>query len=269
MHDIGGLSAKEARFLANLASRDMQLFTTSDAQTYWGERQATDQALYRLERRGWLYRLEGGVYMIVPLEAGPERRWSTSALAVAPYLIEPSAIAYWTALHYWHLTEQIPRTTFVQSTARKRPNEKEILGMRFRFVQIAPVKFFGIVRRSVGGQAFTITDAEKTLVDAADRPELSGGIAQLAQSLRLTGEINWEQLTDYLLSWPLTSPIKRIGYLVDTLGIGIPNRQRILQTWGNAIAKGVVLLAPGHRQDGGSIVSRWQVRINVAGPWTS
>lgn len=73
--------------------------------------------------------MERGVYLLIPLEAGLERTWSESPMVIAPYLIQPAAVAYWSALHYWQMTEQIPRTTFVQSTKRKRP--VEIQGMRF------------------------------------------------------------------------------------------------------------------------------------------
>ena len=264
---MGGLSAKEARFLADLASRDLQIFTTSDARKFWGGHQATNQAMYRLERRGWLYRLEPGTYLLVPLEAGAQRRWSTSALVIAPYLIKPAAVAYWSALHYWQLTEQVPRTTFVQSTTRKRPNEKRILGMKFRFVIVSESKFFGTVRRRLSGQHFHVTDLEKTLVDAADRPELSGGIHQLAQSLRLTREIDWQRLSDYLQRWPTSSPVKRIGYLVEALDLPIPDRDETLVAWNTAIAPGAVLLEPGRKRDVGSTVARWQIQVNITGPW--
>ncbi len=29
-------------------------------------------------------------------------------------------VAYWSALDYWNLTEQVPRVTYVQTTARAR-----------------------------------------------------------------------------------------------------------------------------------------------------
>lgn len=266
---ISGLSPKEAAFLATLASQGKEIVTSTEARAFWGSGDATDQALHQLERRGWLYRLELGIYHLVPLEAGPERRWSSSALIIAPYLVEPAAIAYWSALHHWHLTEQVPRTTFIQSTTRKRPAKKTILNMEFRFVTVSEAKFFGMVRRTLEGQPFHVTDREKTLVDAADRPELSGGIFQLAQSLQSTREIDWQRLSDYLQRWPTTSPTKRIGYLVETLDLSIPDRGQKLAQWQQAIAPGVVLLEPGYAQDAGTIATRWQLKVNVVGPWTA
>jgi len=252
-----------------LAAQNKSIFTSRQAQKFWGSDDRTNEALRRLERGGWLHRLERGKYLIVPLEAGVERRWSESALVIAPHLIQPAAIAYWSALHYWQLTEQIPRTVFVQSTTRKRQSEKKILGITFRFITVVQTKFFGVVRKTIEGQPFYVTDCEKTLVDAADRPELSGGAIQLAQSLQAAQEINWQRLTDYLLRWPATSPLKRLGYLVETLDLPIPNRSETLDQWQRAIAPGVVKLEPGHSEKAGSIVTRWQLRTNVTGPWVS
>jgi predicted transcriptional regulator of viral defense system len=264
---ISGLSTKEAEFLAKLASQGKEIITSLEAQAFWESPSATDKALYRLERRGWLHRLEQGVYLLVPLEAGPERHWSGSALVIAPYLVKPSAIAYWSALHYWQLTEQIPSTTFIQSTTRKRPARKTILNMNFRFVTVNPDKFFGLVRRTLNGQPFQVTDREKTLVDAADRPELSGGVYQLAQSLQMTQDIDWQRLSNYLQRWPTTNSTKRIGYLVEALGLNIPDYSGLLAQWQEQIAPGVVFLEPGQAQDTGRIITRWQLQINTTGPW--
>ena len=139
------------------------------------------KVLHRLEKKGWLLRVERGGSLLIPLEPGPERTWSESPLVIAPYLILPAAVAYWSALHYWQMTEQIPRITYVQSTKRKLP--VEVLGMRFQFVTIKEARFFGVLERMLNGKKFFVTDREKTLVDCANRPDLSGGIMQLAQAL--------------------------------------------------------------------------------------
>lgn len=155
---ITGLGPKEAEFLATFASQGKTIFTVEQARGFWGDAAYTANVLGRLETKGWLRRLERGTYMIVPLEAGPDRAWLESALVIAPRLIHPAAIAYWSALHYWHMTEQIPRTVFVQSTRRKHQRQKEILGIPFRFVTVVESKFFGVVKRTLDGQPIYVTD---------------------------------------------------------------------------------------------------------------
>lgn len=265
---VTGLSPREARFLTTFASQGKTVFTIEQARAFWGDADYTANVLGRLEKGGWLQRLERGTYMIVPLEAGPDRTWAESALVIAPHLIEPAAVAYWSALHYWHMTEQVSRTVFVQSTSRKHQREKEILGVPYRFVTVVESKFFGVVERTLSGQPVYVTDREKTLVDAADRPDLSGGISQLAQALRSAwNDLDLQRLDDYLDRWPTGSPLKRIGYLVETLDLPFSDREERLARWRHSLSSGIVALQPGHNTDEGRIVTRWRLRINVDEVW--
>ncbi|MBN1943852.1 MAG: hypothetical protein JW849_11215 [Phycisphaerae bacterium] len=132
------------------------------------------------------------MYLIVPLEAGPESAWSEDSLVVAAHLANPSAVAYLTACHYWNWTEQIPRTIFVQTSQRTRTQARKVMGVAYRFVHVQPNKFFGTTSRSTGQGQFTVTDREKTLVDALDHPELCGRIGQVIEMLPTAAKaVNW------------------------------------------------------------------------------
>ena len=86
--------------------------------------------------------------------------------------------------------------------------------MRFRFVKDA--HFFGLVQRTVDGKAIYVTNREKTLLDAAARPDLSGRIGQLAQALQAAhSDINWTRLDNYLARWGGVV-VTRLGYLLST-----------------------------------------------------
>jgi predicted transcriptional regulator of viral defense system len=177
-------------------------------------------------------------------------------LVIAPYLIQPAAVAYWPALHYWQMTEQIPRITFVQSTKQKRP--VEIHGMRFQFVAIRKEKFFGILERSLNDKKFPVTDREKTLIDCAHRPELSGGSVQLAQALETAyPEMDWPKLDSYLKRWGGGTVVKRLGYLVEGLKLPIPGREKRLAEWQKMLSRGISSLEPGAGQLG-PVVTRWR-----------
>lgn len=255
------LSAGEYELLSRLAAKGKTIFSTSEAQELWGGSTPIKTVLHRLEKKGWLQRVERGVYLLIPLEAGPERTWSESPLVIAPYLIQPAAVAYWSALHYWQMTEQIPRITIVQSTKRKLP--VEVQGMRFQFVTVKEARFFGVLERTLNGKKFYVTDREKTLVDCADRPDLSGGIMQLAQALRTAQtEIEWSKLDAYLMRWEGGTVVKRLGYLVDRLQIPIPEREPRLAEWQKMISRGISPLEPGAGRSG-PVVTRWGLRINV------
>ncbi|MEA3350380.1 MAG: type IV toxin-antitoxin system AbiEi family antitoxin domain-containing protein [Chloroflexota bacterium] len=268
--NINSLGPKEANFLSTFSSQGKKIFTSKEARSFWGAASYTANVLDRLKTKGWLQRLEPGTYMIIPLEAGPERAWSESSLVIAPHLIQPATIAYWSALHYWHMTEQIPQTVFVQSTRRKHHREKEILGIPFRFVTVVDSKFFNVTKRTLHGKPIYVTDREKTIVDAADRPDLSGGIAQLAQALRTArNELSWEKLDGVLGRWPTKTPYKRIGYLVESMQLPLPEKKQRLSRWREAISAGISALEPGRKQDEGHIITRWGIRINIEETWLS
>ena len=261
--NITELGPKEAEFLSRLAGEGRTIFTVEQARRFWGDAAYTTNVLGRLENKGWLRRLERGTYLIIPLAAGPTRDWSESALVIAPYLIQPVAIAYWSALHYWNMTEQVPRTVFVQSTRRKHRRQIEVLGIPFCFITVVEAKFFGVVKRTLNGEPVYVTNREKTLLDAADRPDLSGGIGQLAQALRTAwADVDWQRLDEYLTRWGTGSLFKRLGYLVETLELPLPDREECLARWRHSLSSGIALLEPG-RGSTGHIVTRWRLRVNI------
>jgi len=259
--NIMSLSKQETEFLTTFSASGKRVFTYQQATDYWQSKVAATNVLGRLVRKGWLQRLERGLYMIIPLEAGPERFWSENALVLASNLVSPGAVAYWSALRFWNMTEQIPRVQFIQTTKRKR--SLTIQGVEFQFIHVAERYFFGISTRKIEDIPIIVTDREKTIIDAASRPELSGGIIQLAQAMKSSvNSVDWEKLDHYLVQWGGGVVAKRLGYLVETLSLSIPARVSTINHWQSMISKGISLLEPGSGQSG-PVVTRWQLQINV------
>lgn len=255
------LSKQETEFLTTFSASGKRVFTYQQAVDYWQSKVAAANTLGRLVRKGWLQRLERGLYLIIPLEAGPERLWSENALVLASNLISPGAVAYWSALRFWNMTEQIPRVQFIQTTKRKRP--LVIQGVEFQFIYVSERYFFGISTRKIEDLPIMVTDREKTIIDAASRPELSGGIIQLAQAMKSSiNSVDWEKLDRYLDQWGGGVVVKRLGYLVETLSLPIPDRVSTINHWQTMISKGISQLEPGLGKSG-QVVTRWQLQINV------
>ena len=264
----GALSAELANALTRLASGGKSIFTVDDLAEALGK---TARQVWRtltfLVERGWAVRLMKGVYLIVPLEAGPESAWSEDSLVVAAYLAKPAAVAYWTACHHWNWTEQVPRTVFVQTPQRVRPTTRKVIGVQYRFVHVQPNKFFGTVRRTAGQEQLTVTDREKTLVDAMDHPELCGGIGQVIEMLPAAARaVTWGRVGEYLKRLDSGAAYKRLGLLVEQLGekVRIPARAKRIEGWHSLLTGGYAPLEP-HRPMDGPSNSRWRVRLNVPG----
>ena len=62
------LSQRESHLLSSLAAAGFTVFTTSDARDLLKDGSVDiGKLLYRLNRKGWLKRLERGKYLIIPL----------------------------------------------------------------------------------------------------------------------------------------------------------------------------------------------------------
>jgi predicted transcriptional regulator of viral defense system len=247
-----------------MAGTDRRLFRAEEAAKFWRSSKTASDALSRLVDDGWLERIERGLYLIIPLEAGPERKWTEDPKVVASQLAPEGAVAYWTALHHWGMTEQVPRTVFVQSRRRKYRSRVTVLGVQYQFIILTDRKFFGVTRQWSDGAEFRITDREKTVIDTLDRPDLCGGLPVVAGALARCNTLEWDRLDQYLDRFQSGAIYKRMGYLVETLDLPAPDLSARLAGWRRGYSEGVALLDPrGPRK--GPIDTRWRVRVNVSG----
>ena len=258
------LSHAESTLLTTLAAEGRSVFATEDAYAIRSRGKPTRDTLERLVRKGWLERLAKGKYLIVPLEAGPERIWTESPHVIAGVLVSPSMVSNWSALAYWNLTEQVPRVTCVQTTSRKEDRTPTVLGMQFRIVRVKPHKFFGGHRCYARGGPAMVTDREKTILDCLDRPDLSGGVEEVARALLAAdGDLDWERVTAYLGRFGSGAVVKRLGFLAEGLKLADPPDQGTLERWRELLTAGICKLDPSSPTKAHRIVTRWRIAVNL------
>ena len=204
---------------------------------------------------GFLRRIARGIYVITP---NPNQPPVVDDFLIASLLIKPSAIAYWSALNYYGLTEQIPGTTFIQ-TPRKGGYSGEISigGRRFRVVTVRPHKFFGLDTIKIDGRNVSITDPEKTLIDCLDKPQHCGGIIEVMKALR-NGTFDRETLLKYAERMRNTAVLKRLGFLSEKLGLGLEEEIKIPEK-----SKGSFPLLDPTMPSKGRFDRKWGLRVNV------
>jgi len=104
----------------------------------------------------------------------------------------------------------------------------------YRVTTVTGRKFFGTTPTSIEGTTIQVSDLE-TLVDCADHPGFCGGIRELACAMRAADEqgCSWETVGEYLERLDNGAATKRIVYLADQLGIGLPTRgaRRVVHEW--------------------------------------
>ena len=170
--------------LINKLAKKGNIFTFNEAKDTFGTNfYVTKVILSRLEKRGWIERIEKGKYMIIPLGA-EKGKYTLNEFVIGSLLVKPYAIAYWSALNFYGLTEQIPNTVFIQTTARKKKQETEIFGVRYKIIKIKSEKLFGIRKEWIEETQINITDKEKTIIDCLNKSQYCGGVIEAAKALK-------------------------------------------------------------------------------------
>ncbi|MBU4341232.1 MAG: type IV toxin-antitoxin system AbiEi family antitoxin domain-containing protein [Candidatus Altiarchaeota archaeon] len=209
------LSKKEYEIVSELALRGIDIISIDDAsKLFKTKKKKLWDILHRLEKKGWLERIEKGKYMVVPLQA--KEGWLEHPFVLASNLVEKYYISYRTALAHHGLTEQLPLYVYVATTKRKGKTEYELQNYIFRFVRIKQEKFFGFRSESIGGQKIFIAEKEKAIVDCLDKERYSGSVIEIAKALTNV-EISINKVKKYALKMNNSSLVRRLGYLLDLL----------------------------------------------------
>ncbi|MCX6097689.1 MAG: hypothetical protein NTZ77_04315 [Caldiserica bacterium] len=138
----------------------------------------------RWVQRGWATRLQRGVYSLHVMG-----RSYPLDLVEALHVAQPSALAYWTALGYHHLTEQLPSTVTIQTPTPGKTTLTSIRGLPVRIVRVRPSRFWGITSLAAEDGTIAVTAPEKTILDCLDRLDLCGGIIEVAKAIKTGGRV--------------------------------------------------------------------------------
>jgi predicted transcriptional regulator of viral defense system len=262
MATIKTLGPASAELLLRLSAVGKTIFSSADAQVITGKGyQATASLLSGLTRRGWLVRLVPGKYLIVPLEAGLESIPMADRYVIAREVLMPLPyyVFHYSALELHQMTTQPVSTVYV--TVPQQQTSRTIAGVAYRFVYANPHVFWGAEAAWVTGQEqVQVSDLEKTILDCTARPDLCGGLAELAKGLWLRKDaLDENRLVTYVRRLEHKAAARRIGFLLETYGLGRPETITALQALVNAR---YALLDPT-LPDTGPYRARWRLRVNL------
>ena len=229
------------KLLDEFVSDGLTQFTSADAAAHLGRSAAaTGNLLARLVRDGLLDRVRRGHYAIRQLGTlGTTAAAENVLLSVAAGFGDVRhRVGYRTALDQLDLLAHPSRS--IQVALAKPTRSETLSGRRLTIVQ-EPEAALEVGAKKQDG--VFISNLERSLLDAAARPELVGGIAVLAEALGASSkDVDADRLTSYarVLSWG--PALRRIGSLADTLHIaGLAGRLEPLTKPSSDID-----LEPGH-----------------------
>ncbi len=178
--------------------------------------QATSNLLARWRQAGLVDRVARGRYAIRQIGLLGTRASSEDiALAVAALLgSEPHRIAYRSALDFHGLLTRPVRTVQVAT-----PRRLAVIGISGRPIEaiFEPAETVGIGSEPAGHGAF-VSDLERTLIDAAARPDLVGGHLAIAEALSACNP-DPKRLTTLAEELSASAALRRIGSLADRLQV--------------------------------------------------
>jgi predicted transcriptional regulator of viral defense system len=198
------------------------------------------------------------------------------ALVVGSLLAPEGAAAYGTAMRWWGWTAGTEAEAKAGSGAspglvvtfitpkRKQTMHPELLGVRIELVFVKPERMFGAALLGEPGLRIRVTDRERTVIDMLDRSDLCGGVPAAAAVLEEAWPaLDAERLTGYLERFAGGTVPRRLGYLVERLGLLPPDAPELAR-WRELLGAGYSLLERGGPAQG-PFVRRWRLRLNVPG----
>lgn len=256
------LGGQAARLVAALYERGRPVFTLAEVAEITGLQPASARSFVRmLVHRGVVTRLRPGVFTLVPFNLGHEREYLGNPYVVARELMRGRAyyLSHASAMDVHGMTTQPQLVVYV--TSPKPMARRTILGTEFRFVRCKPSHFFGTTEHWVDKQEkVVVSDLERTVLDGLKQPEYCGGLTEVAKGfwMRRTN-VKPQTLVRYALRLNVGAVIRRLGYLMETYGIGGPGdlerlRRRLTPTYH--------LLDPLLPREG-KFLARWRLRLNV------
>jgi len=249
-----------AQLIDILEKRGNTLFTLGEASAVYGHnRSKTSTFLSTLVKRGLLTRIKSGSYLI--LRRGQENAQLTNWPIIARELASPHDyfISHYSAMRLHGMTTHPLFDVYI--TLSKRRRAQQIGNMTYHFLYIKPEHFWGSEFYWATKQdKVYVSNIERTLLDGLERPDLCGGIKEVARGIWVKQkEIDWEKMTQYAKHFHKKAAIKRLGFILDLLNLGI-HCEHLVEFISSA--KDYIFLDPNGPQEG-KYLSRWHIKLNM------
>ena len=256
------VSPVESAFLAYLADEGKVWFSIEDAYGAFPDKSegAVRFMLMRMLEKGLLIKVSKKAYWVVPFDQNAD-----DYLPDWHLLAEPLAgggryyIGYYSALQIHGLITQ--PSLKEQVVREKHKTETVVLkGVEFQFIYHNEKHFFGVKKAWIDSHnKVPCSDLEKTMIDCLYMPAYAGGIIEVAKALwTARGKLDYGKLLSYAKQFDSQVVIKRLGYLLDKLGIetDIIDQLRGLRS---AAVSPLDTEVPNE----GKIFTKWSIRQNV------
>jgi predicted transcriptional regulator of viral defense system len=241
---------------------------------------ALSPILRQMERHGEIRRLPdlSGIYEVtVPYAQGGLIQEDEILMEVHPY----AALSHRSALVFHGLTDDLPKdiTAILPAIGRAGllpPGTKaldwealtlapgrpvpRILGRPIHWTRVDPARYFGLGEYTPRGYPVRVTTLERTLLDALQRPDLSGGIEDVLRAwVRARDLLDLDELVADVDRLGITLLRQRVGYILEEIGLPHP----VLDRWRQATHRGGSSKLVGSASYAPTYSERWNLSLNA------
>jgi predicted transcriptional regulator of viral defense system len=256
------LGSENSHLFTTLASQGRLVFSIEEAQKITSKGYAaTQQALLRLTRAGWVVKLGAGKYALVSPSAGEDAIPEANRMVIARELVGdvPYYISHDSALEIHNMLTR-PVTSVTISTPR-RLKSRLVLKVPYRFVTTSLTDMWGYAPVWVStGEQVQVSDPERTILDGLARPDLCAGVSEVVTGLLIRkDDLDWEKLAGYARRLDSQAVAKRLGYLLEFYSLGTT---QVLVSLHALVGSSYALLDPLLSADG-RFLARWRLQLNI------
>jgi predicted transcriptional regulator of viral defense system len=214
-----------------------------------------------MAKKGVLERVGRGVYWIRPLRALATRASSSAPVLVASLLSdEPYYLGGLWGLTFHRLSQQ-QYASRIDAFVQRRRRSRFLGHAQIRFHVLKPAAFkIGVISARLEGVTVNLSDAERTVLDLLDSPELAGGLRValplIEQSLR---KLDTKKLIQQAIKVSRSSTCQRLGILLERAGVS--RRALTLLHRRTQYTASRLSMIPG-RARRGKLNTRWNVVEN-------
>lgn len=210
--------------------------------------------------KGWMSRIEHGVYISVPLESETPDLPLEDPWIIAEKLYNPCYIAGLSAGEYWNFTEQLFRTVVV-FTAKPIKNRTPSIGKTDFLLHVIPqTAMFGLKSIWRGQIRVKISDPTRTILDFLINPKFAGGIIHcidMFQEYLKSEHKNLTLLIDYAKQLDNSAVFKRFGFLLERYA---PEELKTIEICKSQLTISKTKLDP-EQSESNKLITRWRLWV--------
>ncbi|NMC29049.1 MAG: hypothetical protein GYA45_03145 [Pelolinea sp.] len=211
-----GISEKELQNLETALARYGEVVSFAQlSEVFREERPYLRKRISQFVKRGWLFRIKKGVYIISDLHS--RGSLSISQYAVVNLLVKPAYVSFESALQYHGLYDQL--LSKVTSVATKQFEDKDIDGYTFSYIKTIPAYFYGWESYPMDGQTVKIASREKALIDLIQYHRSRYSVDLVLEKLNnFTHEFDLDRLIEFSLQSTIATQ-RILGFVLDCLSL--------------------------------------------------